>query len=179
MRLAALNSALGCAQREVRQVVDHWALSQVADVVELLTLELVSTVLDTLPAVSCYHDISKVRSIELRLRRAGCGLVIAMWDGDPRPPALERYGAERATGSGLRFVPMLAEVWDFFPSNGGKVTWCEIRLPAPDVRTLPRRTRAASNGVPIATITDLALLGRVRDGLHLLDTDARTRGQQP
>src|SRR5215475_1013929 len=39
LRLAATDSALGCACREVRRVVDAWGLWQGADVVELLALE--------------------------------------------------------------------------------------------------------------------------------------------
>jgi hypothetical protein len=41
VQLAATDSALGCARREVRRVVDSWGLDRVAAVAELLALELV------------------------------------------------------------------------------------------------------------------------------------------
>lgn len=179
MRLAATDSALGCAHREVRQVVDHWALSQVADVVELLALELVSMALGGSVATPHYRDLLKVRLLELRFRFDAQGLVIAIWDDDPRPPQLKRSDADQGDGGWLHFVPMLADAWDFFPSGGGKVTWCEVRIPVAGEWWLPRRVRIRSNGPQMVITTDLALLERVRDGLLLLDTDSRTKGQQP
>ena len=59
LRLAATDSALGCARREVRRAVDAWGLEQIVDVVELLVLELVRVAMGG-PAVArrpCYRDL--------------------------------------------------------------------------------------------------------------------------
>jgi len=70
VQLAATDSALGCARREVWRVVEGWGLGQIADVVELLALELVSVAMGTsVQSVvwpSRYRDLLQVRVFGLR-----------------------------------------------------------------------------------------------------------------
>ncbi len=171
LHLAATDSALGCAQREVWRVVDAWGLGHVADVVELLALELVDVALDASGQAVArlrYRDLLYVRQLSLRFRLGAEGLVIATWDGDPRPPRFKEPGTGHGDGGELYWVPMLAEAWDFFRSGSGKVVWCECVLPPPSGRRLPRRSRTRpSNGEP-RYWSDLATLKRVRMGLDRL-----------
>jgi hypothetical protein len=63
---------------------------------------------------------------------------------------------------------MLAEAWDFFLSDGGKVVWCEVRIPPFGDRRLPQRTQTTATTSRIPLFTDLAILERVRAGLWYL-----------
>ena len=170
LRLAATDSALGCAQREAWRVVGVWGLRHIADIVELLTLELVSVALGRNGRISRarYRDLLGVRLVGLRFQLAVEGLVIATWDSDPRPPRFSRPGSGNRDEGELYFVPMLAKAWDFFPSAGGKVVWAEVAIPPPGGQQLPRGTQHPTYK-PRLTITDLDLLERVRDGLRRLD----------
>ncbi len=172
LHLAATDSTFGCAQREVWHVVEAWGLQHIADVVELLTLELVNVALAGSERIgrARYRDLLRVRLVGLRFRLAAEGLVIATWDSDPRPPRFSQSGTSHRDGSELYWVPMLAEAWDFFPSGGGKVVWAEVRIPPAARARLPRR-RQLTAGTRLATVMDLSLLERVRDGLLRLDTE--------
>jgi hypothetical protein len=150
-------------------VVDAWGLWQVADVVELLALELVSVAVGPVVARPCYRDVRHVRLVELRIQLAAEGLVVATWDEDPRPPRCKQPGTGYGDGSALYFVPMLAEAWDFFSSAGGKVVWAEVAMPPPGQGRLPRRTRISISGARLAATPDPVLLERVRDCLLALD----------
>ena len=171
LRLAATDSALGCAQREAWRVVHAWGLQPIAEVVELLTRELVSVALGRNGRMSRarYRDLLGVRLVGLRFQFVPEGLVIATWDSDPRPPRFGRPGSGHRDEGELYFVPMLAKAWDFFPSAGGKVVWAEVAIPPPGDRQLPGRTQHPTHQPRLTTITDLDLLKRVRDGLRQLD----------
>ena len=161
-------------------MVDGWGLDQVAAVAELLALELVNAAMGGTgqPVARLrYSELLDVRALELRIQLATQGLVIATWEEDPRPPRISQTGMSNGDGSALYWVPMLAETWDSFRSGTGKVTWCEIRIPHAGEQWLPRRRRHQRHRQRIPAVTDLALLGRVRDRLLLLDTENHPRGQ--
>jgi len=172
LRLAATDSALGCARREVQQVVDAWGLEHIGDVVELLASELVRVAMGG-PAVAkpCYRDLLHVRSVQLRFQTVAEGLVIATWDEDPRAPRFRQAGTSHHDEGELYFVPMLAEAWDFFRSAGGKVVWAEVAIPPPGRRWLPRRAQLRNGDARLAAEPDFALLERIRDGLLALDRE--------
>ncbi len=86
VQFAATDSALGCAQREVWRVVDGWGLNLIADVVELLALELVSVAMGAAVARARYRELLQAHTFGLRFQLEAYGLVIATWDHDPRPP---------------------------------------------------------------------------------------------
>src|SRR6266511_6445452 len=166
VQLADIDSALGCARREVWRVVDGWGLGQVADVVELLALELVSVAMGgSGPHVvesPGYRELLRVWSLGLRFQLEAWGLVIATWDEDPRSPRFKQPGTgPAADGRALYYVPMLAEVWDYFRSGNGKVVWAEVRSPSAGERWLPRRGRTLARQPTVPLIRDIALLERV------------------
>ncbi len=173
VQLAATDSALGCAQREVWRVMDGWGLHHVADVVELLALELVSVALSAGGqelARPRYRELLRVRWLSLRFRLGSEGLVIATWDSDPRPPRFKQPGAGHGDGSELYWVPMLAEAWDYFQSGSGKVVWAEIRIPMPGERWLPQRAAIVRPALPpMPANLDPSLLARVVRGLRRLN----------
>jgi len=174
VQLAATDSALGCARREVWRVVEGWGLGQIADVVELLALELVSVAMGGTGQHAVgpprYQDLLRVGSLGLRFQLGAYGLVIATWDQDPRSPQFQQPGTGPAIdGRALYFVPMLAEAWDFFRSGTGKVVWAEVRIPSVGEGWLPRRRRTSVRRPTAPLVWDVALLGRVRDGLLRFD----------
>ena len=172
VQLAATSSALGCAQREVRRVVDHWELGQAADVVELLALELVSVAMGATGRNAAgpprYRELLQMRTLELRFRLQVHGLIVATWDDDLRAPPMRQAGTRSGDGSELYWVPMLAEAWDFFRSGSGKMVWAEIDLPPAGARRLPRRSRGRIPGQVMRNPGDLVTLERVRAGLSRL-----------
>jgi hypothetical protein len=124
-------------------VVATWGLQHIADVVELVALELVSVALGGIERAGIRpgcRAVGQVRLVSLRFQLDANRLVVATRDGNPHPPRFRQPGTGHSEPGELYFVPMLAEAWDFFRSGAGKVVWCELRIPAPGERWLPRRT---------------------------------------
>src|SRR6266545_6273977 len=173
LQLAATDSALGCAQREVWRIVEGWGLGQVGDVVELLALELVSVAMGTSGqdrAGLRYRDLLHVRPFGLRFQLIAEGVVIATWDYDARPPRMRQAGTGSGDGSELYWVQMLAEAWDYLQSGSGKVVWAEIRIPMPGERWLPQRAAIVRPALPpMPANLDPSLLARVVRGLRRLN----------
>jgi hypothetical protein len=111
-----------------------------------------------------------VQSLELHFQLEAQGLVIATRDEGPRPPRFKQPGTGHSDASELYYVPMLAEAWDFFPSGSGKVVWAEVRIPPAGTSWLPHRTPCPTSDRRLTTVTDLALLERIRNSLLRLDT---------
>ena len=160
-------------------MVDRWELGQVADVVELLALELVSVAMGTIGRNATgpprYRDLRGVRLLELRFRREAHGLVVATWDDDLRTPPMRQAGTGSGDGGELYWVPMLAEAWDFFRSGSGKVVWAEVRIPRAGERWLPRRGRTSVMRPTVPLVRDIALLERVRSRLRELPDHPPTK----
>jgi two-component sensor histidine kinase len=66
---------------------------------------------------------------ELVLQGQPNGLVIRVSDFDKQVP-LKRgsFGAELATGRGLRLLEVLCRRWGVEPDDRGKTVWCELRV---------------------------------------------------
>ncbi|HSV64950.1 MAG TPA: hypothetical protein VLJ59_03445 [Mycobacteriales bacterium] len=143
-------------------------MEHIGDLAELLALELVDHAAAAAGEVVSglsYRGLAGVSSFTLHLRYRPSVLLIETWDRDPLPPRVRPNDVVAADG--LYLVPMLAERWHYYhPPAGGKFVWCELVIPLPDQRWLPRRKppHHIAERPPMA-ITDLALLRRVRDGL--------------
>ncbi len=165
--LATTDAAVGCARREVRRVVGAWELQDIADVVELVALELVCLALGRRPVGRLrYRDAARLWLVGLRFQRAPRGVVIATWDDDPRRPPVRQPGY--ADEGGLYWVPRLAAEWSWFYSAGGKVVWCEVSVLAVGAGKLPRRSPTYPLAEAATCTVDLATLERVRAGLRRL-----------
>ncbi|RZT16895.1 hypothetical protein EV649_4429 [Kribbella sp. VKM Ac-2569] len=100
----------------------EWACESIADDARLITHELVSNVLRHA------HTDADVR---LHLRRRT--LLIAVSDGDPRPPKLvplDQASEPRTDGYGLVIVDALARHWGTAPIADGKLVWAALDAPA-------------------------------------------------
>jgi anti-anti-sigma regulatory factor len=104
-----------------RQVVDQtcrdWGLEALGDSARLIASELVSNVVrhtDCAPS--------------LRLEWSGPRFVVAVSDGDPRPPRLVDAMPSHPSGRGLRLVAHASLHWGYAPTAaGGKVVWASLR----------------------------------------------------
>jgi len=81
--------------------------------------------------------------VGLRLSAGNGGVLIEVWDGNPRPPEPTELEdgippLDQEGGRGLFLVETLSERWGWYPTRNpeGKVTWCEISAP-PALRGLP------------------------------------------
>ena len=90
-------------------------LEALADVVELLTSEVVTNAL-----------IHAGTPMVLRLRREGCGVQIEVQDGSAVPPARRHCSATATTGRGVEVLDSLADAWGWRPDHDGKAVWFRV-----------------------------------------------------
>lgn len=190
LELATVPSAAWWARRHTADAFTMWGYGAVVETAELLVSELVTNAIrqatpptdETTLCPSCsrpfdgsgYRELDKVDRITVTLVATDEALFIEVGDRDPRPPVVSEDDVFDEGGQGLRLVIGLAKAWSFYhPREGGKVVWCELALPPPD---LPQRQRWIVQGSkPAPVMDDLPTLGRVRDGLLGLD-DNDTEG---
>jgi anti-anti-sigma factor len=119
LRLGVHPYVAATARRLVAATCEVWDCTDITEDAVAITSELVSN------AVVYAGTESELR---LELRRDV--LTVALVDGSPRPPVLQRANGddERQNGFGLRIVDSLASAWGWVPhSNGGKVVWTVLR----------------------------------------------------
>jgi len=124
------------ARATLRAVLAGYDLSQLADIAELLTSELVT---------NAYRHSAGPAT--LRLRALGEGrLRVSVWDANPHiPPPFDKnpgplhpIPAEADGGRGLFLVCHYADAWGGYPlgddlfGRGGKLLWCELGTSAGD-----------------------------------------------
>lgn len=132
-------SNAGAARRFVSDVLVNRAMEDLAEVVALLTSELVTN--------AVLHARSDV-VLEV-LFRSPC-LRIQVWD-ESADPAVRRRGRPSGVvpGRGLQLVEALADNWGSQMDGRGKCVWFELRSPQEDTGSELRRVTLM--GVPAAT----------------------------
>jgi anti-anti-sigma regulatory factor len=104
----------------VDQTCEEWDCAPITENAQQITHELVANALR--------HARTDA---EVRLSLRGRRLLIAVSDGDPRPPKLVPPGpAPRAHGYGLVIVDALARRWGTTPLADGKLVWAALDAPA-------------------------------------------------
>lgn len=164
--LAALPSAVGCARRFVRFTLERWRLFDLIDTADGAAAELVGDAVSATGIViehPSYLDLyaKQLNLLDLRLHLTDAHVVIQVWDVDPTPPWPQDPAPGQARSRKF-----------YLPPHGGKVVWVALEIPP----ALPRRAGyprpvPPAPARPVEAMTDPALLERVRDGLHRLDTD--------
>jgi len=151
----------------VRHLLRWWRLDHVAHLAEVVAGELV---LAGTPASGYavgdvgYQALVGVGWVTLWVELQPGQLLVETWDRDASPPRITCPGDSGAPG--LYFDPMLADRWNYYtPSTGGKITWCELRIPPAGERPLPHRRPTAIVRRSAMTTFDSVLLRRVRDRL--------------
>jgi len=127
LELGALPSAPGCARRYAKCLLREWNLAALTDEVELLVSELVT---NAIAATEGLHTLIRP-PVRLRLLSDRRRVVIEVWDASVRPPVRTDANLTASYGRGLLLVDMVSErwAWTLTPQRGGKVVWCEIRVP--------------------------------------------------
>ena len=115
LELAPERATVAVARRFVMDAVHRLGQDAVADVVELLTSELVTNAV--LHAGTVLH---------LRVLRDDAAVRIEVSDGQRAEPTRRRYSAEAATGRGLALVEALASEWGTRTDERGKTVWCTV-----------------------------------------------------
>ncbi|MEU5096925.1 SpoIIE family protein phosphatase [Streptomyces sp. NPDC020996] len=117
-RLARDPAQAARARAVVREQLNAWGLTGLADSAELMAGELVTN------ALRHAHG----RSVELRLVR-GDTLLCEVDDDDHDLPTLLSAGPLDESGRGLRVVSTLAREWGASRTKAGKTVWFELSLP--------------------------------------------------
>ncbi|WP_171169884.1 ATP-binding protein [Streptomyces sp. I05A-00742] len=118
------------ARRTLRTIFEEHGFLELADTAELLTSELVT---------NAYRYSDGPASV--RVRRDGDRVRVAVWDTNPRMPALDAVppvdaaGQEAEQGRGLGLVQWCADSWGGFTLRDqpqglvGKLIWFELGAP--------------------------------------------------
>jgi hypothetical protein len=183
MRLAALPSALTCAQLFTKYTLQAWRLDELLEPAHQCVTELVTRAVRT-TGVTALHprwtELDNLKLIVVRLLVIEQRLIIEVAYSDP---AFDTT----IPGGTLTVVPALCRRWNFYqPKSGGKVIWAELlispqtsalvhtqELPLPP---LPKRTPKREPVDPIEVMNEPGILRRVRDGLAALDDEDSSGG---
>lgn len=104
------------ARRFVRDVLRQWNQTPVADVVTLLTSELVTNAI--------LHAGSEV---DISLCATDGIIRVEVADASPRIPEPAGYRVDAQTGRGLAVVAAQAHDWGTQRTRNGKIVWFEVR----------------------------------------------------
>ncbi|MDG9718410.1 SpoIIE family protein phosphatase [Streptomyces sp. DH24] len=116
-RLPDDGSAAGAARRLVRERLEHWRLTDLADVTELVVSELVGNALR--------YGSGPGHLRLLRHER----LVVEVSDTGPDLPQIQHTTLSDEGGRGLQLINMLCRRWGSCRTPSGKVVWAEQDIP--------------------------------------------------
>jgi anti-sigma regulatory factor (Ser/Thr protein kinase) len=128
LELAAMRTAPPCARLHARARLAEWGLASLSDDAELIVSELTTNALLASGAIGEYPPV-----IRLWLLSDTSRLVIVVWDGSLRPPALTEAPAAAEHGRGLQIVAAVSSDWGWYGRSdiGGKCVWAVVRkIPA-------------------------------------------------
>ena len=103
------------ARRFVEETLTGWDCAHLADIVLLLTSELVTN--------AVLHAGSQA---DLTLRTDGTTLRIAVADQSPVSPVVRPPNTQSTTGRGMLLLDAMASSWSIVPTDAGKVVWFEV-----------------------------------------------------
>lgn len=108
-------AAPAAARRFVHDALVEWRFEPVADVVTLLTSELVTN--------AVLHAGSE---IDVALCAEGDVVRVEVADASTRVPGHSSHGPEAQTGRGLAVVAAASTDWGAHRTAGGKIVWFEV-----------------------------------------------------
>jgi anti-sigma regulatory factor (Ser/Thr protein kinase) len=115
LELATLPTAVACLRKHAKMVALEWHLSaDLCDTAELVVSELVTN------SIRASHGLT-LPVVRLWLVSDGRKLLVQVWDGCTTMPTRTHAGPDADTGRGLMIVDALAEQWDCYAVDGGKV----------------------------------------------------------
>ena len=130
--LGALPTAVPCARRYTRVILDEWGVAALADQAELIVSELLT---NSVQATMDEEGRPKYGEtglpvVHLHLASDHTSVMIELWDSISRVPAARRPTPAEEGGRGLGLVEALSDRWGWTAVVGwpGKVVWAELRL---------------------------------------------------
>lgn len=128
LAIGALPTATPCARLHTRNAVREWGLHHLADTIELVVSELVTSAIsasmdeDQRPH---YTDGYGMACVHLRLSTDRQTVLVEVQHENFRPPEPNQAGLDDESGRGLMLVEALTERWGWdLPANGrGKIVW--------------------------------------------------------
>ena len=119
LAIGALPTATPCARLHARTVACEWGLHNLADTIELIVSELVTSAVKASIGLACIH---------LRLSAGRHAALVEVWDENFKPPQPSQPDLDDESGRGLMLVEALAERWGWeLPATGrGKIVWALI-----------------------------------------------------
>ncbi len=131
--LGALPTAVPCARRYTRVILDEWSLPALADPAELIVSELVTNSVQATTDEDGQprYGEAGLPVVHLRLASDHARVLVEVWDSVTRPPAARRSQPDEEGGRGLALVEALSHRWDWaeVPGWSGKVVWAELCSP--------------------------------------------------
>lgn len=122
--LGSSAASVGVARWHALAQLDAWGLAELSDTVGLVVSELVTN------AVKAEGE-----TVEVRLGLVDGGLLVEVYDADPRPPVTAEADPMDEGGRGLTLVGAYAADWGHRRcADGGKVVWAKIGVPGEAVR---------------------------------------------
>ena len=129
--LGALPTAVPCARRYTRVILDEWGLAALADPAELIVSELLTNSVQATTDEDGQprYGEAGLPVVHLRLASDHARVLVEVWDSVSRLPAARRPGPDEEGGRGLALVEALSDRWDWttVPGWPGKVVWAELR----------------------------------------------------
>lgn len=132
LTLAATPNAVAWARRHTVDILQRWRFpDEGIEVARLLVSELATNAIQhahpakTHEAVAHFVDIG---TIVLMLWPTNGGIILAVSDPDPRPPAPRTSDASATGGRGLVLIQAMAKRWGYTPTqtHPGKIVWVEV-----------------------------------------------------
>ncbi len=171
LTLIALHMAIRFSGLFTKFTAQRWGFRHLSDAGERIAVELIARAVETTGNPDPnprYTDLDELYTIGIRVSRKDNGLLIEVWDSDTTPPQ-ESYLDDH-----LSTVAEINHQWNCYqPHNGGKVILAELAVSQERKAGEQRTTGLYSYPepeTPVEPLQNTALMRRVLDGLHRLDS---------
>ncbi|MEF9904753.1 ATP-binding protein [Streptomyces sp. P9-A2] len=132
LTLAATPNAVAWARGHTVDILQRWRFpAEGIEVARLLISELATNAIrhaqPTEPSETA-TEYAGLGTIALKLWPTDGGIILAVSDPDPRPPAPRAGDASPTGGRGLVLIQAMANRWGYFPTqpHSGKAVWAEV-----------------------------------------------------
>jgi anti-sigma regulatory factor (Ser/Thr protein kinase) len=136
LALGAFPEAVPCARLHARLIVREWGLAELAEVVELVTSEIVTNAVQASEGLTGCRLDGRWRPgrppVRLWVRCDRQRVLVQVWDGEDCLPVRQAVEPDAESGRGLLLVETLSEARGVYRAEGcsGKVVWAVVATAA-------------------------------------------------